>query len=582
MTLLRAALPLAIALLVAGCGGSGGPINSSPSPAPSQTLSGEISRPQGSGTFANDAAASELSFDLSTSKTVTAAVSGGQLQISYDGTGNRYSVTLAAQTDTFTPADIDTNEFGIVRYKRIVDGSPTYLTLVTTPYTGSVPNKYVGMGYLQRNALSANWQETQFSIFTYGFATSAASMPRAGSAGYKIDIFGLSAFPGYEPAVLQGPGTFSVDFASGDFSAQGYLQESGLVTGGAGIGGNIALEARGSLTANDSSFGGNVRFGTTNGEIVGSLAGRFYGVQAAELGAEFHGSNSSGAVLNGAFTGQKDTAASATNLTLTNLTSSQSFYAPTVDLQLRTGGVDGLEVRAFELNGGLNRTSASSFVFGPGNSGFPYAEFTSADQVASSDPNYLAYRKTIDGQDVSVDLYVPGPTNTQLALTYASFGRWHSTQQTGVIEAHNVFFAYGLETPARLLSARTGTARYNGTVIGAGANQDTGGIYDLTGNSQFAIDFSSQIISGALALQGQGRNGTASLDFGSYDLSGPLSSYVQTETGLTHLGADVGTIRTRFYGPDGEEIGGVFSMKAPPGSIGAGTTLVGATVAKRQ
>ncbi len=43
-----------------------------------------------------------------------------------------------------------------------------------------------------------------------------------------------------------------------------------------------------------------------------------------------------------------------------------------------------------------------------------------------------------------------------------------------------------------------------------------------------------------------------------------------------------GELRPVFYGPDGNEIGATFYLTTPTGVPGAGTTIAGATVARRQ
>lgn len=407
-------------------------------------------------------------------------------------------------------------------------------------------------------------------------------MPRTGTAAYDIDIFAFSSFPGREPSVLLGAGTFNVDFSPGDFSASGYLEDRGLVTGGGSYGGGIELKSGGHITSGSGRFTGNVLIGTTAGEIAGTLGGRFYGPQAQELGAQFNGTNSAGAALNGAFTGQRAADAAATNLTLTNMSGRQNFYAPGINLNVTTGA-SGTQVAAFPTSGGLSRLDSQTYTVGPGPA-FSTADYTAGDLTTASDPNFTAYRKTIDGHSALLELFKPGPANTQLALTYASFGRWSTVKPSGSLSIDDkVFFAYGFETPARLLSARTGTARYNGVIIGAGAHAGNGNTYDVTGTSRIDVDFTNQSYSGALALQGNGTNGTASADFGSYLFNSKLANYVvETLSELTTLGLSAGELRTRFYGPDGEELAGSFSVKVPVGRAGAGTTVAGAMAARRQ
>ncbi len=585
-------LPLAACVALSACGGGGGggvngtPPPPAPTPAPTPTptpTNTTLTDLKASQNFSNDASSNTLTFDLVTKTSVTGKHNPATLTIGYDVRTNSYTVATAGRSQTFLPADVTSSTAGEVRYQKTDGTNRDILTLVKTPYTGTSATQYVGLGYWQRNAVNGSRQDTEFNTFTYGLDTPAAAVPRTGTAGFKIDVFGLASTPGFEPRVFQGSGVFSADFAAGVFSAYSNNTETGLLTGNGIIGGGIGLTSAGYLSSN-GSFSGNMLYGGTNGSVAGSLAGRFYGPTGQELGASFAGSNASGASVNGSFTGARDPNAQVANLTLTNLTSSQLFYVPFALLtKTIIDGQAGFSASTYSTIGQLNRQNSETFTYGPGLSNLPGGQFTINDKVTGTDPNFIAYRKTFNGQDVALELFKPGPANTELALTYASFGRWSTSEKHGVVtEVSQVYLAYGLETPARLLSAKTGTAQYNGIVYGAGANRLTAATYDVKGTSRFNVDFSNQSYSGALLLAGTGTNGTPSLDFGSYDFAGNLASYLaETTVALAKLGASVGDMTTRFYGPDGEEIAGTFTLIAPPGSPGAGTTIAGATVARR-
>ncbi len=247
-------------------------------------------------------------------------------------------------------------------------------------------------------------------------------------------------------------------------------------------------------------------------------------------------------------------------------------------------GQSGFNTSTYSTIGQLNRMNAETFTYGPGLSNLPGGQFTINDKVTGTDPNFIAYRKKFAGQEVMLELYRPGAGNTELALTYASLGRWSTTSKNGVVTANDsVYLAYGLETPSGLLAAKTGTGRYDGVIYGAGANRTTGDTFDVTGTSRFDVDFSNQRYSGALAMRGAGTNGTTTLDFGSYDFGGQLAAYGNGSTvSLTTGGIGAGEMNTRFYGLDGEEIAGTFTLTAPSGSPDAGTTIAGATAAMRR
>src|SRR5690606_17083889 len=211
------------------------------------------------------------------------------------------------------------------RYEQRNADGVQLLTLVTTPYSGWVSNRYVGMGYWQRYSSADARQNDRFSTFVYGLDTPASAMPRTGTARYNIDVFGVTAAPGYEPVVYQGDGSFDVDFLGGEFAAHSYLQETALLTGQGVVGGGIEMAASGRLSSGDGSFSGHVTVGSFNANTSGTISGRFFGPGSEEVGASFSTSNTDGASAVGSFTGQRSGAAGV-NLRMTEIATPQVFY----------------------------------------------------------------------------------------------------------------------------------------------------------------------------------------------------------------------------------------------------------------
>ena len=209
----------ALSVLLAACGGGGG-VNSTPAPTPSPAPAPTpaptpknitMNNLRASETFASDAGANNLSLDLTAQAVTTASKESSGLTIHYDAADKSYTVSLNGATDTFLSSDVSATTSNDTRYTVNDAKGSDYLTLVSVPYDGMPAGQYVRMGYLQRNAITGSTQDTQFATFTYGLDTAAAAVPRTGSAGYQIDIFGLASTPGHEPRVFQGLGTFSTD-----------------------------------------------------------------------------------------------------------------------------------------------------------------------------------------------------------------------------------------------------------------------------------------------------------------------------------------------------------------------------------
>ena len=563
-------------------GGSAPPPTAGPPPPPPANNS--ITGLTVSQSFANDAAEAKPVFDLTAKTTVQSTAGQAALTISYDAATRSYTVASGGQSDTFKPADIISNAGGEVRYRGTGATAGSTLTLVTTPYSGTSSNRYVGLGYLQRNAISGSRQDTVFDAFTYGLPTPAGAVPRTGNASFAIDVFGLATTAGAEPRTFQGMGSFDIDLASGVFSTDTPLTETGFLSGNSILGGGVELIGSGHLSASDGTFSGDIRYSGANGRVAGAINGRLYGPGAEEVGAAFSGVTGNTSV-NGGFTGQRRDSNALVNQTLTNLVAPQYFYIDSANLEISTfDGGERPNVSVIIMGGNLDRQANGDFIFGPGSSGLPLGHFTAADQVPSGNPNFTSYSIVASGQPVQIDLFRPGPANTELVLTYTSLGRWATSSRGGVVTTNDkIYFVYGFQTPGGLLAARTGSATYTGIVYGMGADRRNAATYDVHGASRFAVDFGNQSYSGALTMAGTGLNGAPNMDFGAFDFAGKLSAFLSdTQVELNQAGQNVGQLKTRFYGPAGEEIGGVFTLVTRDASTGeAAVQIAGATVAKR-
>lgn len=576
------ALATAVVAACASGGGGGGSVFTPPAPpAPSPTNS-SISNLVADQVFSGPAATSTNEYNLTSGTTVIGSGAADTVSVAYDATAKSYTVSVSGRSQTFATGDVVSNASGETRFRKESAAGKDSLTLVTTPYTGPNSNRYVGMGYWQRYSITGDRQSDQFATFVYGLNTSAAAMPRTGRANFAIDVFGLSSVPGFEPSVLQGLGNFDVDFLAGVFSTRTFLSETALLTGAGVVGGGIELNGAGTLSSSDATFSGSVTAGSRNANLTGSISGRFYGPAADEIGASFSATNSDGASFTGSFTGQRANGP-VVNLTLTNVITPQLFFARGMGLFVdKIDGHADFDVRTYRMTGQFQDRTSGNFSFGPGLSNMPGGEFTSTSIVGSSDPNFTVYQKTFGGRDVRLELFKVGAANSQLALTYSTLGRWQSTERGGIWTSNqHHHFVYGLETPERLLAARTGTARYEGVAYGAGANATTGVEYDVRGTSVFNIDFSRQTYSGDLTLNGRDNAGT--VDFGRYDFAGRLSSTTKDSGAtITYGGLTVGDLVTRFFGPSGEEIGGDFTIRVPETVQAGGAMIGGVAVARRK
>lgn len=570
------------ASLLTACGGGSGVAPVTPvvpvTPPPSNTDIADLTVSQTFNAIGNN---QQAVFDLRNDTVASTSGNSAQLQVAYNASSNTYTLSLNGESATFRLSDLKSNSEGEARYEQRNADEVQLLTLVTTPHAGASSNRYVGMGYWQRYLLANNRQNDRFSTFVYGLETPASSAPRTGTARYDIDVFGMTAAPGLEPVVYQGQGSFDVDFLGGEFAAHSYLRETAVFTGQGVYGGGIEMAASGRISSGDGSFSGYVTVGSSKANTAGDISGRFFGPGSEEVGASFSASNAYGATAVGSFTGQRGGAAGV-NLRMTDLVFPQRFYPNGrylwIEKFLDTNAVR--DVRQMPLTGNFDDRTNGNFIFSPGSSGMAGGSFTAADIVASDDPNFTQYRKIVGDQEVKLQLYKPGSANSELALTYVGLGRWASQVNHPIsVEIQRHHFVYGLATANSMLTRRTGSARYEGVVYGAGANRTTGAIYDVGGTSNFNVNFGTQTYTGSLVLNGKATGQV--LDFGRYEFSGGI--FWNGNTGSIIEGsAEIGQINTRFYGPTGEELGGDFHIYAPERVQAGGLLISGVTAARRR
>lgn len=264
------------------------------------------------------------------------------------------------------------------------------------------------------------------------------------------------------------------------------------------------------------------------------------------------------------------------NLSLTNPVVDQILGGNGALITNSPSYVPTFSVRADDVPMQLTETLTGSIKTVPGRSDLPYTTFTGADMVAPANPNFTSYSQTSSGQTTTLDLYKPGSGNTELALTYLSFGRWTLVQPNAMTnDGAQLYFTFGIATSPAAIAARTGSAHYVGVAYGAAVDTLTQK-YSVTGTSTFDVDFSHSTYTGGLALKGSGAAGIT--DFGNLGFSGTLTAGQSPVANLTANGTTVGSIAPGFYGPNGEEIGGPFHAVLMGG--GKTTTIVGAAVAK--
>ena len=183
-------------------------------------------------------------------------------------------------------------------------------------------------------------------------------------------------------------------------------------------------------------------------------------------------------------------------------------------------------------------------------------------------------------QSEQLVLFNPGAGNTQLALTYVSYGAWQSISESlTTVGFSQRYFVYGIRQAANQPS--TGSASYATQVDGFWTTSS--GLYALDGTSTLSANFANLTVSTDLSLTGTNIQSAASKSLGTFKGTGTIASLGGAFGGtFVHQGTDAdgnvysGAFNGAFFGPTGSEVGYTFRLT---GSNGA---AVGAVVGKAQ
>jgi hypothetical protein len=175
-------------------------------------------------------------------------------------------------------------------------------------------------------------------------------------------------------------------------------------------------------------------------------------------------------------------------------------------------------------------------------------------------------------------LFNPGAGNTQLALTYVSYGAWQTiNNRVTELDFAQQFFVYGIRQSATAPS--TGSATY--TTRPDGFWSIAQGLFALSGTSTFVANFTNMTVGTTLNLTGTNVISGATRQLGAFNGSGSIATLGGGFTGtLTHVGTDAGGVvyngafNGAFFGPTGSEMGYAFRLTSSAGAA------VGAVVGK--
>lgn len=160
-----------------------------------------------------------------------------------------------------------------------------------------------------------------------------------------------------------------------------------------------------------------------------------------------------------------------------------------------------------------------------------------------------------------------------LGWDYQTFGVW----ETGLDTTQGTFGAFSVGVTAGTVIPNTGDAAFSGKVAGSYVNE-TGVGHAVLANLTVNVDFSSQSLAFNTTGTQTSLDWTTFTDNSGLNLSGNLSYSPGTNgfTGdLSTVSGLAGQSSGQFYGPNAEELGGVFFLQ------GNGETYTGAYGASR-
>ncbi|WP_394652612.1 transferrin-binding protein-like solute binding protein [uncultured Sphingomonas sp.] len=445
-------------------------------------------------------------------------------------------------------------------------------------YSGILPSTQYVQGkrwYAFGNAASGGGTSYILTDTAFGIRTADAALPRTGSAGYNIALYGSAADADLPNLTdFGGRGTLMANLATGAITATGTLdwREDYYISGRAVRTGTGNFELAATLSSSVNAFGGTMKF-SGFGAYTGTLNGRFYGPTGEEVGAAFAAADGAGGHATGVLTGIRDVSITATVPTLAGLPQATML----------TGVTTGDTISSNKSSNPYVQYDPTTRTYGfyPDNAsssaGIAYRFGPNQLVAARSDATFTAYDTTgpagqFNATDrVSVKLFNANAANPRLALSYTSFAEISKTRQFGSSTLTSLDYVVFGVVPPRAQTPRTGSASYTGIAYGYG--EGGSGTYSLDGTAALSADFAAGNFTSQLTLNA--RNTTT----GAVAALAPIGYAGSIYNGSTLTGS-TGEFVGNFYGPNAAEFGAAFSRRVTDATIGI-VSLRGVAVGKK-
>jgi hypothetical protein len=190
--------------------------------------------------------------------------------------------------------------------------------------------------------------------------------------------------------------------------------------------------------------------------------------------------------------------------------------------------------------------------------------------AGSSNATFTVYKKVNGSTTETFRLLNSGATTQGVTLTYVQYGQWRraTTGSTGT-SVNDTYVVFGSKSPASAVTS--GTGHYATALDGTFVNKN--GAYAVSGTGTFDADFLHRMISYSSTATGTPEAGGSAINFGTMTGTGSISTYSATfrGTGTANGNGYTMDVNGNFYGPNADEIGGVFNIR---GNGGNGTGVI--------
>jgi hypothetical protein len=184
---------------------------------------------------------------------------------------------------------------------------------------------------------------------------------------------------------------------------------------------------------------------------------------------------------------------------------------------------------------------------------------------------------------------IPNSGYTQIGLTtsnlnYTMLASWVTPSNNGLNVSVAGFGVSGFQTPGSALPT-SGTATYTGTGSATAIAVVPSGFASVKGDTSINVNFGTGSLSGSLTNM-TASAGPAASPWNNVSLTGSLSgatfsgstAATPAPSGAFSFGANAtGTFNGAFYGPNGQELGAVWSLHDSAGGGSSALGLIGAT-----